>query len=194
MTSSWLFIFEEWCKCTLKKYWAKKTFGLASWRSLAKRAGSGARSGSVNQRCGSADPDPYNMSRIRNTCSNALWLTIIVVDPYWLPRTENYVPCVVGNIILHAQFLQWMAPFLDFCNIPSSHSLNKLFLNLKTQSHDFFYSLKVFKFRNRCKTAFGMLWYYLIINFLFASTKSVLSSQWLQEISTKYPCHRRLCI
>ncbi len=134
------------------------------------------------------------MSRIRNTGSNAVWLTIIVVDPYWLPSTENCVPCVVGNIILHAQLLQWMAPFLDFCNIPSSHRLNKLFLNLKAQSHALLNSLEISEFRILYKTTFDMLWYYLIINILIVSTKSVLFSQWLQEISTKYPCHRRLCI
>ncbi len=39
----------------------KNYFLLASWRSLMKRAGSGAgsASGSVSQRCGSDDPDPH---------------------------------------------------------------------------------------------------------------------------------------
>ncbi len=52
------FIFEKWCKCTLKsnvqKNCVKISFLLASWRSLTKIAGSG----SISQRHGSADPDP----------------------------------------------------------------------------------------------------------------------------------------
>ncbi len=60
-----LFIFEEWCKCTFKKEWAlkmrEKIFLFESWRSLKKRAGSGAgsASGSVSQSNGYEDPDPY---------------------------------------------------------------------------------------------------------------------------------------
>ncbi len=37
----------------------KKLFLLPSWRSLTKRAASGAGSGPFNQRYGSEDPDPY---------------------------------------------------------------------------------------------------------------------------------------
>ncbi len=45
--SLWLFIFEKWCKCS---------FNLPSWRSLTKKAGSGAESRSVHQ-SRSANPD-----------------------------------------------------------------------------------------------------------------------------------------
>jgi len=41
----------------------KKWIFFASWRLLTKRAGSGSDS----QRYGSADPDPYKLSQIRNT-------------------------------------------------------------------------------------------------------------------------------
>jgi hypothetical protein len=55
VTSVWLFIFEEWCKCTFKKNKQKtRFFLLASWRSLTKRAASI----SVSQRYRSADTNP----------------------------------------------------------------------------------------------------------------------------------------
>ncbi len=48
-SSLWLFIFEEWCKCTFNnkknlKTW-KHFFGLPSWRSLTKKAEAGSRAG-----------------------------------------------------------------------------------------------------------------------------------------------------
>ncbi len=49
LSSSWLFIFEEWCKCTFKNKKNLKTlkhfFGLPSWRSLTKKAEAGSRAG-----------------------------------------------------------------------------------------------------------------------------------------------------
>ncbi len=44
----------------LRKVITKIYFFLVSWRSLTKRAGSGSGSGSVGQRYGSEDPDPYS--------------------------------------------------------------------------------------------------------------------------------------
>jgi hypothetical protein len=46
----------------------EKTFLVASWRSLTKRAWSVARSGSVSQRNGSEDPDPYQNVTYRKHC------------------------------------------------------------------------------------------------------------------------------
>ncbi len=56
------FIFEEWWKCANKQ---KIYFLLASWRSLKKRAGS------IRQRFGSRDPDPYQNVTDPEHCSTA---------------------------------------------------------------------------------------------------------------------------
>ncbi len=51
--------------CFLTFYiWTLKT---DSWKPRNKRAESSSRAGSVTPKCGSADPDPYKMSRIHNT-------------------------------------------------------------------------------------------------------------------------------
>jgi hypothetical protein len=44
-----------------KNFFKKVSYLLASWRSMIKREGSGAASGSesISQRHGSADPDPH---------------------------------------------------------------------------------------------------------------------------------------
>ncbi len=61
VTSSWLFIFEKLCKCTVpsksnkQKNFEKNNF-LLTWRSLTKIAGSGPAS--ISQRYGFSDPDP----------------------------------------------------------------------------------------------------------------------------------------
>ncbi len=54
VTSFWLLTFEKWCLYLLKEI-SRKTFLLAYWRSMTKITGSG----SIGQRHGSADPDPY---------------------------------------------------------------------------------------------------------------------------------------
>ncbi len=62
----------DWAYGTFKKWVISKKnlekiyFLLPSWRSPTKVPGSGVGSGSVSQRYGSADPDPYQI-RIRNT-------------------------------------------------------------------------------------------------------------------------------
>jgi hypothetical protein len=60
------FIFEKWCKCTFlpskickQKTQEKIKFLLKSWRTLTKISGFESRSGSICQRYGSTDPDPY---------------------------------------------------------------------------------------------------------------------------------------
>jgi hypothetical protein len=61
-----------------KKLCYKISFLLASWRSMTKIAGSWSESGSISQRHGSADPDPPQMSWIRNAVTKRCrlsWLT-----------------------------------------------------------------------------------------------------------------------
>ncbi len=81
VTSLWLFIFEKWCKCTCKKWYAEKLwkkiyFLLASWRSLMIIAGSGSGSGST--------PKCHNWW-IRNTGYN--WITELWVFSW---RTHRF--------------------------------------------------------------------------------------------------------
>jgi hypothetical protein len=63
MRSLWLFIFEEWCKCTLKSNKNKKTWILFCWHlecpEEKRRIRSRIRIPIVNQWYESADPDPY---------------------------------------------------------------------------------------------------------------------------------------
>ncbi len=69
VTSFLLVIFEIWCK------WPSISFLLVFWRSVTKTAGSG----SICQRHGSADPDPYQT----------------VMDPqYWLFMTGSVTGCL----------------------------------------------------------------------------------------------------
>ncbi len=83
-TYLWLCILEQWCKCSLKKKRAKN-LKLPSWRSLTKIAGSG----SVCQRCGSADPNPNQN----------------VMDPqHWIAIRSSKTECEISG-------LRW--PFLS---------------------------------------------------------------------------------
>jgi hypothetical protein len=72
-----LFIFNEWFKCNFKKEkhknLKKEVFFVGVFRSVTKRAGTGA--GSVSQRYGSEDPDPhqYNTANFNNKNSWIRW-------------------------------------------------------------------------------------------------------------------------
>ncbi len=75
VTSFWLFIFEKWCKSTLKSNMQKNfvlriIFLLASWRSVMKMEGSGFEfgSGSKSQSIRGMDP------RIRIRCNGSVTL------------------------------------------------------------------------------------------------------------------------
>jgi hypothetical protein len=62
-----------------KKLEKKFIFLLASWKSLTKRAGYGARAGSVNQVHGSKNPDPDKVVTDPEHCS------FNIPDPHWFP-------------------------------------------------------------------------------------------------------------
>ncbi len=64
----------------------KNLFFVASWRLLTKGAGSGH----VSQSYGFADPDPYQMSRIRNTVGCPKYAPRI--DDCWSQRTSQTGP------------------------------------------------------------------------------------------------------
>ncbi len=64
VTYLWLFIFEEWCKCTFKKYWAKK---IVCW----PLEGHWRKEQNPDPLARGTDPRiRTNMSRIRNTGFN----------------------------------------------------------------------------------------------------------------------------
>jgi hypothetical protein len=62
----------------------KNNFLLISWRSLTKIAGSGSASGSISERYGSADPDPYqNFMDPQHWLSTVLvWSTVVGLSYY----------------------------------------------------------------------------------------------------------------
>ncbi len=70
MTSLWLFIFEQWCKRSFKKYQT------------------GSESGSDSQRYGSADPDPYQYV----TDPQLKYMYSIVVYRYGIYFLETFLP------------------------------------------------------------------------------------------------------
>ncbi len=103
-TSLWLFIFEEWWKCTFKKYGTKQkinknNFMLAYWRSPVKRARFGAGTGTVSQRFGSGSvlkchgsgtlANTPEDSSLQTQASNKLpalfWVTETNINT-WIPR------------------------------------------------------------------------------------------------------------
>ncbi len=70
VTSLWLFICEEWCKCIFKSTGNEQKLLLESWRSLKKRAGTGSESVSHDSR----GTDPRIRSKISDPehCSEIL--------------------------------------------------------------------------------------------------------------------------
>ncbi len=110
-----------------KTFIKKKSFLLASWKSMAKIAGSGSASGSgsISQRHGSADPDPHQNVMDPEHCFNvwsgsgsALW------QKAGSGSGSAFKPMQIHNTVSMVPFWASTAPeFWIWCGAGSSFSL-----------------------------------------------------------------------